>query len=132
MGRKTTWITSLLLKVDNFRMRYHHCIILALATLCFESISHAQHDHAILTDPVTKEHYFVFNSSKGQVHFNHDLHQAEMKTEMCLPCHKTKTPTKAQTMTLFDQRVAHSFCKGCHREMGRGPAECHECHKEQK
>ncbi|MEI7817129.1 MAG: cytochrome c3 family protein, partial [Desulfuromonadales bacterium] len=68
----------------------------------------------------------------GNVRFNHDLHQAVMKAEFCLPCHKTKTPTKAQTMTRFDQRIAHSFCKGCHREKGRGPVECHECHKEKK
>jgi hypothetical protein len=35
-------------------------------------------------------------------------------------------------MTRFDQKVAHYFCKGCHREMGAGPVECHECHKEKK
>jgi hypothetical protein len=35
-------------------------------------------------------------------------------------------------MTRFDERVAHHFCRGCHRDKGRGPVECHECHKDQK
>ena len=113
-------------------MHYRLSIILILTIFCFVSHSQATDDYTIRTDPATKERYFIFNSSKGNVRFNHDLHQAVMKAEFCLPCHKTKTPTKAQTMTRFDQRIAHSFCKGCHREKGRGPVECHECHKEKK
>lgn len=113
-------------------MRYRHGIIITLATLCFASISWAQNQYTILTDPTTKERYFIFKTPKGNVRFNHDKHQAEMKAESCLPCHKTSTPTKALTMTRFDERIAHYFCKGCHRERGRGPVECHECHKENK
>ena len=103
--------------------------ILMLVTFCFASTSQAQSEHKMRTDPATKEQYFIISSPKGAVRFNHDLHKAEMKTEICIPCHKTRTPTKAQTMSRFDERVAHHFCKGCHREKGRGPVECHECHK---
>lgn len=113
-------------------MLYRYGIFFSLVTLCFASPSQAQDEYRILTDPVTKERYFIFNSSKGYVRFNHDKHQVEMEAESCLPCHRTKTPTKANTMTRFDQRIAHYFCKGCHREKGRGPVECHECHKEQR
>jgi hypothetical protein len=113
-------------------MRYQYCFIHFLVIIFLVSSSLAGDEYTIRTDPVTKARYFVFKSSKGDVNFNHDLHKAVMKVESCLPCHKTKTPTKAHTMTRFDQRVAHYFCKGCHREMGDGPVECHECHKEKK
>lgn len=106
--------------------------ILLLLTILVTSSAQAQNKHTMHINPDSKEHYFTFTSSKGDVHFNHDLHQAEMKTEICIPCHKTKTPTKANIMTRFDERVAHHFCRGCHRDKGRGPVECHECHKQQK
>lgn len=112
-------------------MGYRHCIII-IATFCFAYSSQAEDDYSVRIDPVTKARFLIFKSDKGDVRFNHDLHQSEMKAESCLPCHKTKTPTKKHTMTRFDQRVAHYFCKGCHRELGRGPVECHECHKGQK
>ena len=113
-------------------MQYRQCIVLVLVTLCFASISRAEEEYKIYKDPVTKDRYFIFKSDKGPIRFNHDLHQAVMKADSCLPCHKTKTPTKAHTMTRFDQRYAHAFCKGCHKEKSLGPVECHECHKEQK
>ncbi len=113
-------------------MLYRHGLVLILATLCFTSPSLAQNEYTIFTDPATKNCYFIFTSSKGYVRFNHTLHKVVMKVEACLPCHKTTTPTKTHTMTRLDERAAHSFCRGCHRENGRGPVECHECHKEQK
>lgn len=113
-------------------MQYRQYIVLVLVALCFASPARAEEEYKNYTDPATKDRYFIFKSPKGDVRFNHDKHQAIMKSEYCLPCHKTKTPTKAHTMTRFDQRGAHSFCKGCHREKGLGPVECHECHKEKK
>ncbi|MBI5484236.1 MAG: cytochrome c3 family protein [Deltaproteobacteria bacterium] len=86
----------------------------------------------MVKDPATNATVFVFKADRGDVRFNHDLHRNELKAESCIPCHKTKTPTKEHTMTRFDQRIAHYFCKGCHREMGRGPVECHECHNGKK
>lgn len=113
-------------------MHLRHLIILMFTTLYLAATSHAQGDHTMQTDPISKENYFILKSPKGYVRFNHDLHVAEMKTEICIPCHKTNTPTKANTMTRFDERIAHHFCKGCHEKRGRGPVECHECHKEKK
>ncbi len=113
-------------------MCYRHFILFILMFFCFATPSQAEDEYTIRTDPVTKERYFIFKSPKGDVRFNHEQHQARMKAESCLPCHKTRTPTKGHTMTRFDERVAHYFCKGCHREKGRGPTECHECHNGKK
>ena len=108
-----------------------HCyrILFLLLIPGFTTASHAVEQYTMRTDPGTKAHYFTFTSPKGPVRFNHDMHKAEMKEESCLPCHKTKTPTKALKMSRFDERYAHAFCRGCHKEKGRGPVECHECHK---
>lgn len=105
-------------------------LLIILVTFCFASSSRAENGYSMRIDPATKDRYFTFTSSKGNVRFNHDMHQTVMKAESCIPCHKTKTPTKALTMIKFDQRYAHAFCRGCHRETDRGPLECHQCHKE--
>ncbi|MDD2367162.1 MAG: cytochrome c3 family protein [Desulfuromonadaceae bacterium] len=108
---------------------YYRFYLVVLLVLSIASNALAKDEYTIKTDPVTKEHYFLFKSSRGNVRFNHDLHKVNMKTESCLPCHKTDKPTKEHMMSRFDERVAHYFCKGCHREKGRGPVECHQCHK---
>lgn len=113
-------------------MQYRQCLVLVLITLCFASPSRAEDDYAFRTDRATKNHYFIFKSSRGDVRFNHDMHQDVMEPKSCLPCHKTESPTKGHTMTRFDQRYAHAFCKGCHTDNNRGPVKCHECHKENK
>lgn len=113
-------------------MRNHIGIFLVLAIMCCASPSPAENEYSVRIDPVTKERYFVFIASKGNIRFNHERHKTRMKAESCLPCHKTPTPTKEHTLTRFEQHSAHSFCRGCHRKNGRGPVECHECHSENK
>lgn len=113
-------------------MQHRPSITLGLVLLIVLSCSSAWGEYIVRIDPATKELYFIIISSKGNIRFNHERHQSRMKTESCLPCHKTPTPTKEHTMTRFDQRGAHSFCKGCHRESGKGPVECHECHNNKK
>lgn len=71
---------------------------------------------------------FIFPASKGDVVFNHKNHQNYMKSEGCIPCHRSNDPTPESIRTRFDERIAHYFCKGCHREKGRGPIECPQCH----
>lgn len=71
---------------------------------------------------------FVFPASKGDVVFDHEMHQKRMKAEGCIPCHKSNNPTPESIHTRFDERIAHYFCRGCHREKGAGPVECHQCH----
>jgi len=82
--------------------------------------------------PVTRVKSILFKTEKGDVTFNHDQHVKDMKSEACIPCHKTNKPTKSDSFSRFDARTAHYFCKGCHREKGLGPTECHECHKLKK
>lgn len=79
--------------------------------------------------PVKRVKSILFKTEKGDVTFNHDQHVKDMKNEACIPCHKTNRPTKSDSFSRLDARTAHYFCKGCHREKGAGPTECHECHK---
>lgn len=111
-------------------MQYRLGTILILVMVSLASPSPAEEEYTVHVDPVTKERYFIFTSSKGNIRFNHGRHQIIMKAESCLPCHKTPTPTKEHTMSRINQQTAHAFCRGCHRDKGRGPVECHECHKE--
>lgn len=105
-----------------------YCLIIILSLLLFATSVMADQSKVVTYDRVKKATIFIFKADRGDVRFNHDLHIAEMKSESCIPCHKTDKPTKENTMSRFDQRLAHYFCKGCHREKGRGPTECHECH----
>jgi hypothetical protein len=85
-------------------------------------------DYTTIHDSKTNSTIFVFKVERGDVNFDHELHQLNMKSESCIPCHKTTIPTKAATFTRLEERRAHYFCKGCHHSIGKGPTECHECH----
>jgi len=75
----------------------------------------------------------VFPSAKGEVVFSHRKHLRSLNQNQCIRCHRIENPTLEQIQSRFENhRVAHSFCKGCHREMGKGPTECHECHNYRK
>jgi len=71
----------------------------------------------------------TYPASHGDVVFDHDMHVDELKGESCAPCHRANSPMGKETLARLDARRAHYFCKGCHRERGRGPTECHGCHK---
>jgi hypothetical protein len=82
--------------------------------------------------PVQKN-IIVFPNDKGEVVFNHAIHSKKFKEDDCILCHRTNKPTHEKILTRFDNhRIAHYFCKGCHREVGSGPTECHECHNYKK
>jgi uncharacterized protein YlaI len=75
----------------------------------------------------------VFPNDKGEVVFNHAIHSQKFKEDDCILCHRTNKPTKDKIMTRFDNhKIAHYFCKGCHREVGSGPTECGGCHNYKK
>ena len=75
----------------------------------------------------------IFPNNKGEVIFSHTKHLGSLKEEQCILCHKTDKPTLENIQTRFENhRVAHNFCKGCHREIGKGPIECHQCHNYKK
>jgi hypothetical protein len=75
----------------------------------------------------------LFPNSKGEVVFSHRKHLGSLKNEQCILCHRTDKPTLENIQTRFENhRVAHNFCKGCHRELGKGPTDCHQCHNYKK
>lgn len=111
-------------------MRSTFTILLILLSMFASTALYAEvNNYTVIHDRTTNATIFVFKADRGDVYFNHDLHQLNMKDEACIPCHKTTTPTKESTLTRLDQRMAHYFCKGCHKKAGKGPTECHECHK---
>lgn len=65
----------------------------------------------------------TFPAKKGDVTFNHKLHQDMIKN--CKACH-VKTPGKIEG---FDKNAAHKMCIGCHKTKNAGPVTCKECHK---
>jgi hypothetical protein len=75
----------------------------------------------------------IFPNAKGEVIFSHSKHLKSLKKDECILCHRIENPTLESIQTRFDNhRVAHTFCKGCHRELGMGPTECHQCHNYKK
>jgi len=75
----------------------------------------------------------VFPSGKGEVIFSHSVHMKSLNEQECIRCHRIEHPNLKNIQSRFeDHRIAHSFCKGCHREQGKGPSECHQCHNYRK
>lgn len=59
-------------------------------------------------------------ASNGNVTFTHGKHAA---TFDCITCH-SGTPAAFG----IDKELAHTLCKGCHKESGAGPTTCRDCH----
>ena len=79
------------------------------------------------------QNILVFPNSKGEVVFSHSKHIKSLKEDHCILCHRIENPTLENIQSRFENhRVAHSFCKGCHRDLGQGPTECHQCHNYKK
>jgi hypothetical protein len=75
----------------------------------------------------------VFPSAKGEVVFSHSKHLRSLKEDECIRCHRIENPTLKNIQSRFgDHRIAHAFCKGCHRTLEKGPTECHQCHNYKK
>ena len=70
----------------------------------------------------------------GVVTFDHAKHQADVSDcaechhtdgfEKCSSCHGAKDDGKK----LKYKSAMHNNCKGCHKEMKKGPTKCKECH----
>jgi Na+-translocating ferredoxin:NAD+ oxidoreductase RNF subunit RnfB len=75
----------------------------------------------------------IFPSDKGEVVFSHSKHLKSLKEDECIRCHRIDNPTLKNIQSRFDDhRIAHAFCKGCHRTLEKGPTECHQCHNYKK
>jgi hypothetical protein len=70
----------------------------------------------------------------GVVTFNHATHQTAVPD--CAACHHTggfekcsSCHAKADDGAKIKYKSAiHNNCKGCHKEMKKGPTKCKECH----
>ena len=109
-----------------------------LAITALLIISFAVHTQAAPADIFTRKinpakDLLVFPNAKGEVIFSHLKHLKSLKQDECIRCHRVENPTLESIQSRFDNhRVAHSFCKGCHRDLGKGPTECHQCHNYKK
>jgi hypothetical protein len=108
-------------------------ILSALSILIFYGYSQADSIGILKRNIPVRKNIIVFANDKGEVVFNHKIHSNGFKEHDCILCHRTDHPSKNNILTRFDNpRIAHYFCKGCHREVGKGPTECHECHNYKK
>jgi len=67
----------------------------------------------------------TFETKNGKVAFAHKTHQERVKGD-CTKCHATKEGGK---IAGWSKDSAHKLCQGCHKENGKGPTKCAECHK---
>ncbi len=65
-------------------------------------------------------------SRAGPVTFDHKLHAARK----CTQCHKTEAggPIDGLRKTGSKEK-AHATCHDCHKQEGKGPQKCGDCHK---
>lgn len=105
----------------------------AILTLFLSAHALADSNNLLERNIPVKKNIIIFPNDKGEVVFNHSIHSKKFKADDCILCHRTDNPTNNNVLTRFDNhRIAHYFCKGCHREVGKGPTECHECHNYRK
>jgi len=111
------------------------------ASLCITALLTVSLTGVVLADPADiftrkinpANDILVFPNDKGEVVFSHSKHLKSLNKSECILCHRVENPTLESIQTRFDNhRVAHTFCKGCHRELGKGPTECHQCHNYKK
>lgn len=67
----------------------------------------------------------VLPAKNGNVTFPHKKHK-DMKELKCTNCHETD---KGGKIADLGKDWAHKTCTGCHKEKGKGPTKCTECHK---
>jgi len=108
-------------------------IIPAFLILVFDPFAVAQSTGLLQRNIPIKNNIVTFPNDKGEVIFNHSIHSKKFEEKDCILCHRANQPISSKVLARFDNpRIAHYFCKGCHREMGCGPIECHECHNYKK
>lgn len=67
----------------------------------------------------------TYECKKGNVTFNHKAHEAYAGGCNNAACHGDAAPAKIAV----DKDTAHkALCKNCHKEMGKGPTGCNDCH----
>ena len=105
----------------------------ALSIISLAGIALAEPADIFSRDIQPAKNQLVFPNAKGEVIFSHSKHLQSLKPPDCSLCHRIENPTLESIQSRFENhRLAHSFCKGCHRDLGKGPTECHQCHNYKK
>jgi hypothetical protein len=58
----------------------------------------------------------------------HHIETADAEPESCFNCHG-KDPDIPDPSSGKKDNPFHMTCRGCHKEKGKGPVKCTECHK---
>jgi len=108
-------------------------ILSTILIICLATIAMAAPAEIFTRKIKPAKNLLVFPNKKGEVIFSHLKHLESLKEDQCILCHRIENPTLESIQSRFENhRVAHSFCKGCHRDLGKGPTECHQCHNYKK
>ncbi len=98
-------------------------VVVIVAAFVFSALAFAQ------------DNYEFKGGAMGKVAFPHKLHQEKLGD--CKVCHHKDEAGKEQkcgTCHTADSKVkmkdaAHNSCQKCHKDQGKGPKGCKECHK---
>jgi hypothetical protein len=105
----------------------------ALLTIVLAGIALAEPADIFTRKILPAKNLLIFPNAKGEVVFSHSIHLKSLSKEECIRCHRIEHPTLESIQSRFENhRVAHNFCTGCHRDLGKGPTECHQCHNYKK
>jgi hypothetical protein len=111
-------------------------------------------------DTITMESKVYKKHKKALVNFNHKKHNVDYgiactdchhvykdgknvwkegdAVQKCDACHteakaaKDDKSSKMEKIKKYHYSAIHENCKGCHKEMKKGPAKCAECHPKKK
>lgn len=59
----------------------------------------------------------------------HHIETADAEPESCFNCHGKDPNIPDPSVSSTKENPFHITCLGCHKEKGKGPTKCGECHK---
>ena len=59
----------------------------------------------------------------------HHIETADAEPESCFNCHGKDPDIPDPSVSSAKENPFHIRCKGCHKELAKGPTKCGECHK---
>ena len=115
-----------------------HSIIVSFITIAVTAtlaVSHGKMPDVITIDGA--------QAKKAPVVFLHEKHSHDIKcvichhtalkeeeAKSCFECHGKDPNAPDPSLSSQKENPFHIQCKGCHKEKGKGPTKCSECHKE--
>lgn len=137
-------------------MKKRSLIVLTAAVLGMVFIFALAYASQQAPDTATMESKVYSKHKKALVHFNHKKHNVDYgvacsdchhvykdgkntwkegdAVQKCDACHsEAKAPkgdksSKMEKIKKYHYNAIHENCKGCHKEMKKGPTKCSECH----